>query len=649
MTSQARSLLLEEFLRERILVLDGAMGTAVQARDLTAADFGGPDLEGCNENLVFTRPDVILDIHRAYLAAGADMLETDTFGGTPIVLAEYGLAARARELNRVAAELARRAAAEAATPSRPRFVAGSMGPTTKAISVTGGVTFDELRGAFREQAAGLAAGGVDLLIVETQQDTRNVKAALLGIEDAFAELGVRVPIMVSGTIEATGTMLAGQGVEALYTSVMHADLLSIGLNCATGPEFMTDHLRALSGLARTRVSCIPNAGLPDSEGRYLETPEGMARVLERFCDQGWINLVGGCCGTTPAHIRAMADMVAGKRPRIVPEHRRTLVSGIDFLEVSDDNRPVLVGERTNVIGSRKFKRLVGEGKWEEASEIGRQQVKGGAQVVDVCLADPDRDELADMMAFLPELIRKVKAPLMIDSTDPGVIERALTCCQGKAIINSVNLEDGEERFEQVLPLARRYGAAVVCGTIDEDPAEGMAVTRERKLEVARRAFELLTVKYGVPAEDIIWDPLTFPCATGDANYVGSAVETIEGLRLHQGGVPGDQDHPRHLERLVRSARGRPRGAELGLPVSLRPRPGSTWPSSTARSSSATPRSRTRSAGSPRICSGTGGPTPIAVFAAHFRDARSRVQRRRHDPSSRRAAGALHHRGHQGMD
>ncbi len=534
---QSSALLLEEILRERILVLDGAMGTAIQARNLAAADFGGPELEGCNEHLVVTRPDVILDIHRGYLAAGADILETNTFGGTPIVLAEYGLAASARELNRAAAEIARRAASEFSTPARPRFVAGSMGPTTKAITVTGGVTFAELRAAFCAQAAGLLAGGVDLLILETQQDTRNVKAALLGIDEACAQVGRRVPIMVSVTIEATGTMLAGQGIEALYASVMHADLLSIGLNCATGPEFMTDHLRALAALARARVSCIPNAGLPDSEGRYLETPEGIARVLERFCDQGWINLIGGCCGTTPAHTEAMAAMAAGKRPRVPVGHRRTLVSGIDFLEVSADIRPVLVGERTNVIGSRRFKRLVGAGKWEEASEIARQQVKGGAQVIDVCLADPDRDELADMTAFLPELIRKVKVPLMIDSTDPEVIERAFTFSQGKAIINSVNLEDGEERLERVLPLARRYGAAVVCGTIDEDPAEGMAVTRGRKLAIARRGYELMSGKYGVPAEDIIWDPLTFPCATGDAKYIGSAVETLEGLRLIKEAFP----------------------------------------------------------------------------------------------------------------
>ncbi len=534
-----RARLLDEQLEERILVLDGATGTAMQARNLTADDFGGPDLEGCNEVLVDTRPDVVLDVHRGYLDAGADIIETNTFGGTPFVLGEYGLADRCHALNRHAAELAVQAAGEfsAKDPSRPRFVAGSIGPTTKAITVTGGITFDALTAAFRTQVEGLLAGGVDLLLVETQQDTRNVKAALLAIEQATVAVGRRVPVMVSGTIEATGTMLAGQGVEALYTSVMHADLLSVGLNCATGPEFMTDHLRALSAIAKTRVSCIPNAGLPDSEGRYLETPDGMARVLERFCEHGWINLVGGCCGTTPDHIRALAAMVKGRRPRVPAAHRKTLVSGVDFLEINDDVRPVLVGERTNVIGSRKFKRLIAEGKWEEASEIGRSQVRGGAQVVDVCVADPDRDELADMLTFLPDLIRKVKVPLMLDSTDAAVLERALTYCQGKAIINSVNLEDGEERFEAVLPLARRFGAAVVCGTIDEDPQQGMAVTRERKLAVAQRSYDLLTTKYGIPGEDILWDPLTFPCATGDVNYVGSAIETIEGIRLLKAAFP----------------------------------------------------------------------------------------------------------------
>jgi 5-methyltetrahydrofolate--homocysteine methyltransferase len=528
---------LEELLAERILVLDGATGTALQARDLTAEDFGGPHLEGCNENLVITRPDVVLDIHRGYLEAGSDIIETNTFGGTGIVLAEYGLESRVHEINERAAQLARQAAAEFSTPARPRFVLGSMGPTTRAITVTGGVTFDQLIEAFHDQAAGLVAGGADLLILETAQDTRNVKAGLIGIWRLFDEVGFKVPVMVSGTIEPMGTMLAGQSVEALAASLMHADLFSIGLNCATGPEFMTDHIRSLAGLVETRVSCFPNAGLPNEDGCYLETPESLASALERFVDHGWINLLGGCCGTTAAHIRALSQMAEGKRPRSWSRHQRTLFSGIDFVEASEDQRPLIVGERTNEVGSRKFKRLITEEKYEEASEIARQQVKGGAQIMDVNLQNADRDELYDVDRFYDQLIRKVRVPIMIDTTDPVAIERALTYCQGKSIINSVNLEDGLEKFERVTPLARKYGAALVVGCIDEDKEQAQAITRERKLEIARRSYKLLTEEYGIRPDDIIFDPLVFPCATGDQNYVGSAVETIEGVRLIKQELP----------------------------------------------------------------------------------------------------------------
>ena len=534
---QQRAEALQELLAERILVLDGATGTWMQGQDLTAEDFGGPELEGCNENLVLTRPDLVRRMHAEYLTAGADMVETNTFGGTPLVLAEYGLADRALEINRRAAELAREAAGQASTPGRLRFVAGSMGPTTKAMTVTGGVTFDEMIVHYRIQAVGLLSGGADVLLLETTQDTRNLKAGLIGLEQAFAEVGWRVPVMASVTIEPTGTMLAGQGVEALYASVMHAPLLSVGLNCATGPEFMTDHIRSLSALAKTLTSCYPNAGLPDSDGLYAETPEKLARDLSRFMEEGWVNVVGGCCGTTPAHIRALAAAAEGRKPRRVPIHRKTLVSGVEVLEVDVDNRPVLVGERTNVLGSRKFKRLVAEGQFETAAEIARSQVKNGAQVIDVCLQDPDRDEVADANAFLERATRMVKVPLMLDSTDASVLELGLKWSQGKAILNSINLEDGEERFRSVVPLAQRYGAALVVGTIDEDPEHGMAVTRERKLEVARRSYTLLTEKYEIPAEDILFDPLVFPCGTGDAKYVGSAVETIEGIRLIKAAFP----------------------------------------------------------------------------------------------------------------
>jgi 5-methyltetrahydrofolate--homocysteine methyltransferase len=523
---------LRELLRERIVVLDGAMGTMLQQRNLTAADFGGPQLEGCNENLVFTRPDVVLDIHRAYLRAGADIIETDTFGGTPIVLAEYGLADKTHELNRAAAALARRAADEFSSPARPRFVAGSMGPTTRAITVTGGVTFPELVDAFYAQARGLIEGGADVLLVETCQDTRNIKAALLAIERLGRELGAEIPFMISATIEPTGTMLAGQGVEALWASLEQAASLSIGLNCATGPEFMTDHIRTLASLATRPVSCYPNAGLPDEEGKYGETPESLAAQLEKFVSHGWLNIVGGCCGTTEKHIAAIAQMAEGKKPRAVPSDTgRVFYSGIDFIEAEESTRPLLVGERTNVIGSRLFKSLVAQEKWEEATEIARRQVRGGAHIVDVCLQSTERDELRDIPPFFEKLIRKIKVPVMVDTTDPRALELALTYLQGKSIINSINLEDGEEKFERVCPIARRFGAAVIVGSIDEDPAQAQAFTRERKLAIAERSYLLLTQNYGILPQNIIFDPLVFPCATGDENYIGGAVETIEGVRL----------------------------------------------------------------------------------------------------------------------
>lgn len=535
----SRTQLLEEALAERLLLLDGATGTALQACALHAEDFGGAHLDGCNENLVFTRPDVVLDMHRRYLQAGADIIETDTFGGTAIVLGEYELQHLVFEQNQRAAELAREAAAEYSTTNKPRFVAGSIGPTTKAISLTGGITFDELAQAFKDQAAGLLAGGADILLVETMIDTRNIKAALVGIGRLFDELGYKAPVMVSATIELVGAaMLAGQNAEALAVSMAHADLLTLGLNCATGPEHMTDHVRSLAALSEHRLSCYPNAGLPDTvTGEYLETPTEFAEKLEKFVDHGWLNLIGGCCGTTYEHIRTLAQMLEGKRPRRPQRIHRTLFSGMDVVEASDENRPLIVGERTNEVGSRKFKRLISEEKYEEAAEVGRQQIKSGAHILDVNLQNADRDELYDVDRFYDKLMRLVKAPIMIDTTDAAAIERALTYCQGKSIINSINLEDGLEKFETVTPLARRYGAALIVGCIDEDKEQAQAITRERKLEIALRSHKLLTEAYGIRAEDIIFDPLVFPCATGDVNYIGSAVETIEGVRLIKEALP----------------------------------------------------------------------------------------------------------------
>jgi 5-methyltetrahydrofolate--homocysteine methyltransferase len=534
-----RLALLRKLLGERILVFDGATGTSFQSMNLSAEDFGGAEYEGCNEILNLVKPEAVETVHRGFLEAGADIIETNTFGSTPLVLAEYGLGERAREISRVAAEIARRMAAQYSTALKPRFVAGSMGPTTRTISVTGGATFDEMLAHYREQAVGLLEGGADFLLLETAQDTLNVKAGALGVIEAYEIAGRRVPLAVSGTIEPMNTMLAGQSVEALYTSLEHLDLFAIGLNCATGPAFMTDHLRSLSAVAECYVSVVPNAGLPDENGCYNETPERIAEVLARFADHGWVNFVGGCCGTTPAYIRALVRAVEGKAPRVpVPASKRfSRVSGIEFLSLEEENRPIIVGERTNVIGSRKFKELIQAEAYEDAAEVGRRQVKGGAHVLDVCLADPDRNELEDMTRFLDRLTRKVKVPLMLDSTDADVLDRALRQCQGKSIINSVNLEDGEERFARVVPLARSFGAALIVGCIDEDAQQGMAVTRERKVAVAERAHGLLTGKYGMHEEDLIFDPLVFPCATGDANYVGSAVETIEGVRLIKARFP----------------------------------------------------------------------------------------------------------------
>ena len=537
LSARERRQALYDALAQRILVLDGAMGTMLQQRNPAIEDWGGPKFENCSENLLFTRPDWIRDVHRAYYQSGADIVETNSFGGHLITLAEFDLEHLWHETNHTAARLAREAAAEFDQPGRVRFVAGSMGPTTRAISVTGGTTFNYLVEGYYKQAKGLYEGGADILLLETCQDTRNVKAGLLGIEQLCKELGERIPVMVSGTIEPMGTMLAGQTADALYASIAHADLLSIGLNCATGPDLMTDHVRTLADMASTRISVYPNAGLPLEDGGYGETPQSLAAQLEKFADHGWLNIVGGCCGTTPGHIAAIAQMVQGKAPRPLRESKhRAYYSGIELVEAEESVRPLLVGERTNVIGSRLFKNLVAEEKWEEATDIAKRQVRGGAHIIDVCLQSSDRDEMADIPPFYEKLIRKIKAPIMIDTTDPKAVELSLTYCQGKGIINSINLEDGEEKFELICPLIRSFGAAVVVGTIDEDPVQAQAFTRERKLAVAQRSVEV-AAKYGLKAEDLIIDPLVFPCATGDENYIGGAVETIEALRLIKENVP----------------------------------------------------------------------------------------------------------------
>lgn len=526
--------LIQEQLARKIMILDGAMGTMIQQVDLTADDFGGEELEGCNEILVLTRPDVISSIHEQYLAAGADIIETNTFGATSVVLAEYDLQDKSREINLAAAKLAIEAANKYSTPDWPRYVAGAIGPTTKTLSVTGGVTFEQLEESYYEQALALIEAGVDLLLLETSQDTLNVKAGSIGIRRAFADSGRELPLMISGTIEPMGTTLAGQNIESFFISLEHLKPISVGLNCATGPEFMRDHIRQLSQIADMSISCYPNAGLPDENGHYHESPESLAKKMAAFAEQGWLNIAGGCCGTTPEHIRVLSEVLSQYEPRKLEGSHPAAVSGIETLYIEPENRPFMVGERTNVLGSRKFKRLIVEQKYEEASEVARAQVKGGAHVIDVCLQDPDRDELYDMEQFLKLVTKKVKVPLMLDSTDAKVIELGLKYSQGKAIINSINLEDGEEKFERVVPLIHKYGAAAVVGTIDE---RGQAITREDKLAVAKRSYDLLVNKYGMNPRDIIFDPLVFPVGTGDQQYIGSAEETIEGIRMIKEAMP----------------------------------------------------------------------------------------------------------------
>lgn len=522
-----RSAELTQLLQKRLLILDGAMGTAIQNHTLTAEDFGGEDLVGCNEHLVLTRPDIIQGIHESYLAAGADIVETNTFGSTPLVLAEYDIAHLADEINRAAVHLARAACDTFSTPEKPRFVAGSVGPTTKALSVTGGVTFEELVETFFVQIKVLVEAGSDYLLFETALDTLNLKAAYIGALRAFEVLGMRVPVAISGTIETMGTMLAGQSAEALVISVAHMDPLYVGLNCATGPAFMKDHLRAMHEVSAFPVAVVPNAGIPDADGVYPEGPQELADILRGYAEQGWLNIVGGCCGTTPAHIAALSDAVGHLAPRTHVPVSASRVSGIESLVFEEENRPYIVGERTNVIGSKAFKQLIADEKFEEAAEIARKQVRSGAHVIDACLSNPDRDEVSDMRAFMQIASKLVKAPFMIDSQMAEVVEAAFQYTQGKCILNSVNLEDEGKAIKALAPLAKQYGASLVVGCI----AEEMAVTAVEKLAVAERSYAVLTQDYGIPEEDLVFDPLVFPCGTGDEKYFGSGKETIEGIRL----------------------------------------------------------------------------------------------------------------------
>ncbi len=536
---------IRELLKEKILLLDGGMGTCLHTFNLTAKDFGGDKYEGCNEHLNLTRPDIITSIHETYLKAGADIIETNSFAGSAITLAEFGLEDKDHEINFAAARLAKECVEKFSTDTWPRFVAGSLGPTNKTISISANITFDELENAYYKQAKALAEGGADIFLVETSFDTLNAKAALIAIQKLNAEIKderenkdeikKELPVFLSATIERNGTMLAGQDIEAFYTSVEHFKLAAIGMNCATGPDLMTDHIRTLSGIAKTNTICYPNAGLPLEDGTFPLKPREFAMQIKEFAEKRWVNIVGGCCGTTPEHIAEIRKVLdADKRnyghKRIMPDVSRTAVSGTECIVAEDDNRPLIVGERTNVIGSRKFKELICAENFEIAAEVGKTQVKTGAQILDVCLANPDREESDDTSKFYDLITKKVKVPLMIDSTDPKVIEIALKRSQGKCIINSLNFEDGTERIEKVMPLVKKYGAALIFGTIDEDKEQAMATTVEKKLEIAKRAYNYLTEEWGFSGHDIIFDLLVFPIATGDAKYSNSAKVTIDAIR-----------------------------------------------------------------------------------------------------------------------
>lgn len=508
-------------------MLDGATGTALADLGLWAADYGGEEALGCHEALLLHRPDVILRLHRGYAAAGADILKTDSFGGTPTVLAEYKLDDHTVEINTMAAALARRIATEAeAGDRRPRWVAGSIGPTTRSLTLTGGATFSEMVAAYRLQVEGLAQGGADVLLIETVQDALNLKAALI----ACREAAPRVPVAVSATMEPSGTTLGGQTIEAIAAIAAPWEPLWLGINCSTGPGPMTEHVRALAAIAPCPVAVCPNAGLPDPEGRYLETPEEFSRALERFAAEGWVNLLGGCCGTGVDHVKALRAVADRHPPRAPAPAQPARLAGGEAVEIRQSPAPLLIGERTNALGSKKFRELARTGRFAEAAEIGRRQVRGGAHVLDVCLADPEADEGELTEGTLLALRRAVRVPLVIDSTDPAVIARALELIPGRPAINSVNLEDGGVRLEEVARLARRFGAAVVAGCIDEHPSEGMARTAERKLEVATRVLARLG-ECGLPPADVLVDTLVFPAASGDARFAGAAAETVRGVRL----------------------------------------------------------------------------------------------------------------------
>ncbi|HEY3807664.1 MAG TPA: methionine synthase [Kofleriaceae bacterium] len=547
---------LGDLLDRRIVVLDGAMGTMVQGYELDEAAFRGErfadhahSLKGCNDLLVLTKPDVIEEIHLQFLRAGADIVETDTFTATSIALADYGLEAHVHELNAAAARVARRAADRAkAEDGRPRWVAGSIGPTTKSASLSPDVndpgarsiTFRGLVDTFAEQARGLIDGGVDLLLTETHIDTLNCKAALFAFEELFAQGVRRVPVIASVTIpDKSGRTLSGQTVEAFWNSIAHAKLFAVSINCALGADDMRPHVAELARSAGVRVACYPNAGLPNEFGQYDDTPSHMAGVLGAFAREGMLNLVGGCCGTRPEHIAAIAKTVAEYKPRVVPHPAKYMrLSGLEPLTITPETNFVVIGERTNVTGSAAFRRLIKDDKYDEAVAVARDQVAGGANILDVCMDEGMLDGVAAMRRFLSLIASEpdiAKLPVMVDSSKFSVIEAGLECLQGKGVVNSISLKEGEEPFIRQAELIRRFGAAVVVMAFDET---GQATSVDHRLSIAKRAYKILVERVGFPPEDIIFDPNILTIGTGIEEHDGYAVSFIEAVRRIKAELPG---------------------------------------------------------------------------------------------------------------
>jgi 5-methyltetrahydrofolate--homocysteine methyltransferase len=527
-----------ERLKEKIIVFDGATGTHLQGQHLSADDFGGEHLNGCNEYLVVSKPSAVENVHRDYLEVGCDVIETNSFGSSPIVLAEYGLAERAYELSRSSAQIAKRMAEEFSTAAHPRYVAGSMGPTTKLPSL-GHITFKEMSAAYRVQTQGLVEGGADLLVIETCQDVLQTKAALYAIFNYFEEARRRIPVIVSVTVESTGTMLLGTEIAAALVTIEPYDIDVIGMNCATGPAEMSEHLRVLASSSPKPIFVMPNAGIPENVGghaHYRLGPEEFSRTLTHFVKDLGVNVVGGCCGTTKEHLRQLVASVGSLSPKERTWEFTPSVSSLyQAVPLHVDPSPALVGERTNANGSKLFRDLLAKDDWEGIVGMGKEAVKEGAHMADVCAAFVGRNELSDMHEILLRFNTQVPLPIVIDSTETPVIEEALQLLGGRAVINSINLEDGPGRAESILRLCRQYGAAVIALTIDE---QGMAKTADRKLEVARRIYDLATGKFNLRPHDLIFDALTFTLGSGDEEFRRAGAETLEAIHRIKKEFPG---------------------------------------------------------------------------------------------------------------